>query len=61
MAALINYLKHVREEFKHVRWPSTRTAVAHTLVILLISALVGLFVAALDYLFSTGVSSIIGF
>ncbi len=60
MSALITYLKHVREEFSHIVWPSTRTAVSHTLVVLLISAVIVVIVGILDYLFSSAVSRIVG-
>ncbi len=59
MSALITYLKHVREEFSHIVWPSTRTAVSHTLVVLLISAAIIVIVGVLDYLFSSAVSRIV--
>ncbi|MBI3572524.1 preprotein translocase subunit SecE [Candidatus Kaiserbacteria bacterium] len=57
---LTTYLKHVREEFHHIVWPTNRTAIAHTLVVILIALLVALFIGVLDYLLRTGVSVIIG-
>ena len=55
----LTYLKHVREEFTHIVWPSTHTAVAHTLVIIFIAAVIALIVALLDYVFGLGVSHVI--
>lgn len=60
MTSPFTYLKHVREEFTHVVWPSNRTAVAHTLVVVGIGMIIALLVSLLDYVFKTGVSSIIG-
>ena len=60
MHALTTYLKHVREEFTHIVWPTRRTAIAHTLVVVLIAAIVAALVGAFDYLFSGVVSHIIG-
>ena len=60
MHALGTYFKHVREEMQHITWPSTTTAVAHTLVVILISALIALMVGVLDYLFAGVVSRIVG-
>lgn len=60
MTSPFTYLKHVREEFTHVVWPSNRTAVAHTLVVVGIGMIIALFVSLLDYVFESGVSSIIG-
>ena len=57
---MLDYLKHVRAEFAHVAWPSTRTAVAHTLVVIGIAVTIALLVGLLDFVFSTAVSRIIG-
>lgn len=60
MTSPFTYLKHVREEFTHVVWPTNRTAVAHTLVVVGIGVIIALLVSLLDYVFESGVSSIIG-
>ena len=60
MNALVTYLKHVRTEMGHVAWPSTRTAIAHTLVVIAIAVVIALLVGLLDYLFAGVVSRIIG-
>jgi len=61
MISPLAYLKHVREEFAHVVWPSNRTALAHTLVVIFIAVAIALFVGLLDYLFGQGVSRLTGF
>ena len=60
MAALITYLKHVREEFAHIVWPTSRTAVAHTLIVIFIAIVLAILVGLFDYLFSGVVNRIIG-
>ena len=60
MTSPFTYLKHVREEFTHVVWPSNRTALAHTLVVVGIAAIIALFVSLLDYGFGSVVNRIIG-
>lgn len=60
MSSPLAYLKHVREEFTHVVWPTNRTAIAHTLVVVGIGVIIALLVSLLDYIFESGVSSIIG-
>lgn len=60
MISPLTYLKHVREEFAHVVWPSSRTALAHTLVVIFIALAITLLVGALDYLFGLAVSTIAG-
>ncbi|MBP7741702.1 MAG: preprotein translocase subunit SecE, partial [Candidatus Pacebacteria bacterium] len=52
MRALISYLKNVRGELKHVVWPNRNQAIVHTVIIILISAFVALYIAGLDYIFT---------
>ncbi len=60
MTSLFNYLKHVREEFTHIVWPSNRTAISHTLVVIGIAISIALLVAFFDYIFASVVRSIVG-
>jgi preprotein translocase SecE subunit len=60
MNALTSYLRHVREELNHVTWPTPREAIAHTLMIILVSAIVAILVGVLDYALTSAVSSIVG-
>ncbi len=60
MTSPFTYLKHVREEFTHIVWPSSRTALAHTLVVIFIALAIALVVGLLDYLFALGVSRFTG-
>lgn len=60
MYSPITYLKHVREEFTHIVWPSNRTAVGHTFVVVFIAILMALFIGLLDYGFGSIVSRIAG-
>lgn len=54
MKSLVSYLKHVRAEMAHVVWPDRSQALRHTILIVIISAVVALLITALDYVF-TGV------
>ncbi len=60
MISPVAYVKHVREEFTHITWPTTHTAVAHTLVVIVIAAVIALFVGLLDAVFRLVVSSVAG-
>lgn len=60
MISPFTYLKHVREEFTHIVWPSNRTALGHTLVVIGIAAAIALFVSVLDAIFKSGVNRLIG-
>lgn len=55
MNSFITYLKNVRAELTHVVWPSQEQTVQHVALVVLISIITALFVAALDYAFTTGV------
>jgi len=57
---MFTYLNHVRDELAHVTWPSTRQAVAHTLVVIVIAILIAVWVGVLDYVFTGLVSRAIG-
>ncbi len=60
MISPLVYLKHVREEFTHVVWPTNRTALAHTLVVVFIAIVIAALVGVLDYLFGVVVSRVTG-
>ncbi len=55
MTSPFTYLKHVRDEFAHIVWPTPHKAVAHTLVVIAIAISIALFVMAVDYLFGLAV------
>ncbi|TSC64810.1 MAG: hypothetical protein G01um101491_161 [Parcubacteria group bacterium Gr01-1014_91] len=60
MTSPFTYLKHVREEFTHIVWPTSRTAVSHTLVVIVIALAIAVLVGILDYVFGLGVSQVAG-
>ena len=61
MNKFIAYLKNVQGELKHVVWPSWQAGVAHTALIVLISACTAVFLGALDYGFTQLVASVVSF
>lgn len=48
MERLLNFLKDVRVEMKKVTWPTREQAINYTIVVILISAGIALFLGALD-------------
>lgn len=60
MYAPFTYLKHVREEFTHIVWPTERTALGHTLVVIFIAIAIAILVSLLDYVFGLVVSRLVG-
>lgn len=52
MNSIVNYLKSVRAELKHVIWPTKKSTVTHTILVILISVVVALFLFELDNIFA---------
>ena len=52
MNKLVNYLKGAREELAKVVWPTKETTVRHTLVVIVISLVIAIFLGSIDFLFN---------
>lgn len=52
MKAAIKYLQEVRGELSKVVWPNKEEVIKLTIIVLIISAIVGLYVGALDFVFT---------
>lgn len=59
MGTIINYLKEVRFELSKVIWPKRREVVKLTLIVLLISGIIGVYVGIIDLGFTKLLESII--
>lgn len=59
MNTIVTYLRNVRTEMSHVVWPDWRQAVVHTVIIIVISAIVAALIAGLDYAFTGVVDRIV--
>jgi preprotein translocase subunit SecE len=59
MSNLSNYFKATLAEMKQVSWPTQRQAFLYTLLVILISVLVSLFLGAFDFIFSQGIDFVI--
>jgi len=49
---VIEYLKEVKLELTKVTWPKKQQIIKLTLIVFIISAVVGIYVGALDYAFT---------
>lgn len=54
MNHFINYLKDTLTELSHVSWPTQRQSIVYTVLVVVISALVALYVGLFDFVFSRG-------
>lgn len=50
----VRFLKEVNVEMKKVKWPSKNELIEYTVVVLVISAVVGIYLGALDFAFQEG-------
>jgi preprotein translocase subunit SecE len=48
----INFLKESKTELKKVKWPTLRETLQYTLVVIIISLVVAIYLGGLDYIFS---------
>ena len=55
MSKLGEYLKETKAELKHVSWPTKNQAVLFTVIVVVFSLIVALFLGAFDFLFTMGV------
>lgn len=55
----INYIREVRAELSHVSWPTPRQAVMYTVIVVLISIAVALYLGAVDFGLETALKQII--
>jgi len=59
MDNLMKYFSDTAAELKQVTWPTQRQAALYTALVIAISVVVALFVAAFDFVFSEGISLLI--
>jgi len=49
---VVNYLRDVRSELSKVEWPKKEEVIKLTLIVLIISAIFGIYLGALDFAFT---------
>ena len=58
---IINFLRAVRNELTKVVWPKRDAVIKLTIIVILISVIVGIYLGALDYGFTVGLEKILEF
>ncbi|MFH1535732.1 MAG: preprotein translocase subunit SecE [Patescibacteria group bacterium] len=48
----VSFLREVRDELKKVTWPTQKDTIRLTIVVIITSVIVGLFIGALDFIFT---------
>ena len=59
MNKIIDYIKEVIEESKHVTWPTRKQTIFFTVAVLAVSILIAYYLGLLDFLFSQGLKFLI--
>lgn len=56
---IVEYLRETKGELKHVSWPTRRQAIAFTVLVIVISIVVSVYLGLFDALFSEGLKLIV--
>lgn len=59
MQRLTNYFRDTAAELKQVNWPTQHQALLYTILVIVISALVALFLGVFDFVFSEFIKAIV--
>jgi preprotein translocase subunit SecE len=59
MTQLVKYIKATAAELRQVNWPTQKEAITYTVLVIVVSTIVALYVGAFDYLFSQGINTLI--
>ena len=52
MSRIGNYVRDTAAEMKHVKWPTQKQAFIYTALVISVSAIVAVYLGAVDYLFT---------
>lgn len=59
MSTIGQYLKDTQAELRHVAWPTQTQTIVYTILVVLISLLVSVYLGLFDYLFTSALSTIL--
>jgi len=57
--SIIQYIKDTQTELKHVSWPTRNQAIVFSIVVILISVGVSIYLGLFDYILKSGLGKII--
>jgi preprotein translocase subunit SecE len=57
--SIISYIKEVKAETKNIKWPTKKQVVNYTIIVVVLSLLLAIYVGALDAFFAKILSKII--
>jgi preprotein translocase subunit SecE len=56
---VLKYLKEAQEEFNKITWPTRKETINYSLVVVIISVLLAVFIGLSDYILNLGVEAVI--
>jgi len=56
-----DYIKETQGEMKHVSWPTKKQAITFTVIIILVSLGISIYLGLFDYIFTTILQKVIGY
>lgn len=59
--SFLQYLKDTRGELRHVAWPTRLQTIVYTVIVMLLSLFVALYLGFFDYIFTTGLGRALEF
>ncbi len=57
--SLLDYVRETRGELKHVSWPTRQQAIAFSIIVIMLSVGLALFLGLFDYIFSEALKFLI--
>ena len=57
--SIISYIKEVKSETRNIKWPTTKQVINYTVIVIVLSLLLALYVGVLDAFFAKLLSKII--
>jgi preprotein translocase SecE subunit len=57
--AFLQYLKDTRGELNHVAWPTRVQTIIFTILVIVLSILISLYLGFFDFLFTTGLGKVV--
>lgn len=59
MSSFAQYLRDTKAELRHVAWPTREQTIVYTMLVILISIAVSLYVGFFDFLFTRGLEALL--
>jgi preprotein translocase subunit SecE len=59
MSKVTEYFKDTKTELKHVIWPSRSQTIFYTLVVIILSVLIGYLLGVFDFIFKAGLEKLV--